>query len=210
MEILDNQKRLFSILGLIFVFLALVSYLLLFYELLTFELRPWPYDSGASWQRVVLYESVFLVQWIAHCKYLDLSALGYLVWKYWGSLFGVGLGFLLQVHAESKERYPLFDLLQPRLSLLGVSGVFLASCVLYLCFALDFQEGAYYPLLDFSLIFVYPLFYPVFVLVFLPPLVFYVAHRAVSSKSFLIAFPFLIILDIFLTFIIYAFSHSCI
>ncbi|MFW9906899.1 MAG: hypothetical protein ACFFFH_21520 [Candidatus Thorarchaeota archaeon] len=210
MEILDNQKRFLSILGLIFVFLALVSYLLLFYELAIFDLRPWPYDSGASWQRVVLYDSLFLVQWIAHCQYLDLSALGYLVWKYWGCLFGVGLGFLLKFHAESKERHPLLDRLEPRLSLFGVIGVFLASCVLYLLYALDFQKGKYYPLLNFSLIFVYPFFYPIFVLVFLPPLVFYVAHRAVSSKSFLIAFPFLAILDIFLTVVIYVFSHSCI
>lgn len=206
-----RQKSFFYFLGIVFVLFALASYLLLFFELATFELRPWPYNSGASWRQVVLYKSLFLVQLIAHCQYLDLSALGYLIWKYWGSLLGVGLGLLIKFIADSKERNQLLDLIEDRISLLGVISVLLANCALYLLYAFDFQKkfssGDYYPLLDFSLILVYPLYYPVFILVFLPPIVFYVAYRGVSSKHFVVAFPILAIIDFFLTIATYAFTH---
>ena len=78
----DNQNKFFSILGLSFVLFALASFLLLFFELLIFEPRPWV-RSQDRYTRLVLYQSLLLVQYTAHCQFLDLSALGYLIWKYW-------------------------------------------------------------------------------------------------------------------------------
>lgn len=177
-------------------------YLILLYELIAFEIRPWPYVDGGGWESFTLYESLFLIQRISHCQYLDLTLYGLLFWKYWGSLLGIGVGLLVKLGTNSKLANRVEIPHKDKFSIYGSIGVLIASCTLYLAYALDYQElyssGPYFPLLD--------LFSPimrghVLYLVLLPTVVFYVAYQGISSKDFryLIGLPLLVIMDFFLT-----------
>ena len=56
-----------------------------------FPVQPWPYVDGGGMEYILLYRSLFWVQYIAHCQFLLPSFLGLLVWKYWIIPFTIGL-----------------------------------------------------------------------------------------------------------------------
>ncbi|MHA2244874.1 MAG: hypothetical protein ACXADY_07880 [Candidatus Hodarchaeales archaeon] len=205
----NGRKGLFG-LGIVFVLFATFMYLILLYELISFEIRPWPYADGTGWETFMLYKSLFLIQRINHCQYLYLTLYGLLFWKCWGSLLGIGVGLLVKLGTNFKSTNKVVPPHKDKFSIFGSIGVLIANCTLYLAYALDYQllysSGPYFPLLDFFWSRDY-----IFWFVLIPTFVFYVAYRGISSKDvrYLIGLPFLVIFDFFLTILFLGWTIGC-
>ncbi|MFX0066024.1 MAG: hypothetical protein ACFFC7_27980 [Candidatus Hermodarchaeota archaeon] len=138
-------------LGLILTSIALLAYLLFLLDILFLELRPWPYADGGGWERIILYQSLFWVQYIQHCHFLQPTFLGLIIWKYYVVVLGAGLGLVI---LKSDKISSYFDRIQFSKQNLIWGGIFIQ---LLMNSALYFLYASKYKRLSWSLMFPFTL-----------------------------------------------------
>ena len=115
---------------------VILTFLLLFFELLFFTPRPWPYVDGGDGGHIILYQSIFWIQSIDHCQVFQPTFLGLLIWKYWG----LGLAVILcNISFFTKKLPPTLFKIEKTV-LLGFFFALVPQVGLYFLYALKDQK----------------------------------------------------------------------
>ncbi|MFX1512883.1 MAG: hypothetical protein ACFFCQ_09880, partial [Promethearchaeota archaeon] len=99
---ITNFKEIIGWTGLVLAIASLLAYLLLFFDLLLFNLGPWPSITGEEVERRIIIKQSYL--WIQYTYNSDQmlipTLLGWIIWKFGGLIIGIGVGLFLRSSHE--------------------------------------------------------------------------------------------------------------